>query len=249
MKRLFLSLIALLALSMSVYAQCTPDNSLTHSGIYPSTLPDAVANTSYSQVIQFKFPKDTTYQGFTVAVDSAHVDSIHGFPAGFSYQCGSSRCTYPGGGTGCARITGNPTMAMVGNYTLVVYVTGYLHFNSARFPQQFSNNVKLNVESSSSIFRFASYTQPTGFELKQNYPNPFVGSTTIEFTSPSTQPAYFKVFSLLGDLVYEKEIPAVRGDNKITFDRNNLKNGLYFYSVQIGDKVLTKRMMIDNNVF
>jgi hypothetical protein len=81
-------------------------------------------------------------------------------------------------------------------------------------------------------------------ELNQNFPNPFSKSTTINFYSPSGQPTGFKVYNMIGTVVFTKEIDAEKGLNSYEFERGSLAPGFYFYSVQNGSITLTKRMMI-----
>ncbi len=93
---------------------------------------------------------------------------------------------------------------------------------------------------------------PNRFALEQNYPNPFNPSTRIEFRIPA-RPAgganfgfvSLKVFDLLGrevaTLVNETK-PA--GTYDATFNANNLSSGVYFYRLQSGSYVETKRMML-----
>ncbi len=84
----------------------------------------------------------------------------------------------------------------------------------------------------------------TGVELRQNFPNPFNQSTRIVFTVPNEQNVELKVYDILGQVVFQRNIYADRGINTFSFDRENLRAGIYFYSLQIGSTVITKRMNI-----
>jgi hypothetical protein len=86
---------------------------------------------------------------------------------------------------------------------------------------------------------------PTYFTLKQNYPNPFNPNTTISFSIPNESNVIMKVFDLVGNevktLVNEK---FSAGIYTVEFDAANLPSGVYFYQLEAGDFVNTKKMVI-----
>jgi hypothetical protein len=86
---------------------------------------------------------------------------------------------------------------------------------------------------------------PSEFKLEQNYPNPFNPSTTISWQSPVGSHQTLKVFDLLGSevaILVDEEKPA--GSYEISFDASDLPSGTYFYQLQIGNFVETKKMLI-----
>jgi len=86
---------------------------------------------------------------------------------------------------------------------------------------------------------------PEAFELKQNYPNPFNPSTTIIFNLPKTSDVRLVIFNVLGQevgtLVDDK---LAAGKYDIKFEASSLAAGLYFYRIQAGDFVETKKMLL-----
>jgi Secretion system C-terminal sorting domain len=86
---------------------------------------------------------------------------------------------------------------------------------------------------------------PAKFELEQNYPNPFNPSTKIRFTVPEAGLVTMKVYNLLGQevaiLVNEEQAAGVY---EVTFDAAQLPSGIYFYSINAGDFVATKKMIL-----
>ncbi len=88
-------------------------------------------------------------------------------------------------------------------------------------------------------------TPPTDFLLSQNYPNPFNPSTIINFQIPKNGFVTMKVYDILG-----KEIATLvnevhqAGNYKVTFDATNLPAGIYFYRLQSGGFVKTKKMIL-----
>ena len=86
---------------------------------------------------------------------------------------------------------------------------------------------------------------PKTFALQQNYPNPFNPSTTIIFELPKTAHVNLKVFDILGRevvlLVNERKAP---GKYEVKFDGSNLASGVYFYRIQAGDFVQTRKLVL-----
>jgi len=89
------------------------------------------------------------------------------------------------------------------------------------------------------------------FELAQNYPNPFNPTTIIRYSiHVGTKHDLFhqtqlKIYDVLGKevqtLVNEKQ---QSGEYSVTFNAKNLSNGVYFYKLQVGDFVESKKMII-----
>jgi len=86
---------------------------------------------------------------------------------------------------------------------------------------------------------------PQEFALFQNYPNPFNPSTRISYTIPKRDNLSIKIFNLLGSEVAELingEIEA--GSYDIDFNASSLSSGVYFYRLQAGNFVETKKMIL-----
>jgi hypothetical protein len=86
---------------------------------------------------------------------------------------------------------------------------------------------------------------PTEYFLAQNYPNPFNPSTKITYSIQERSNVSIKVFDLLGSEVEELvkgEIEA--GTYDINFNASNLPSGIYFYRLQAGDFVQTRKMIL-----
>lgn len=83
------------------------------------------------------------------------------------------------------------------------------------------------------------------FLLYQNYPNPFNPSTTITFSIPNEEFVSLKVFNSLGEEVAElinETKPA--GNYSVAFDASKLSSGIYFYTINAGNFVETKKMIL-----
>lgn len=86
---------------------------------------------------------------------------------------------------------------------------------------------------------------PQEISLQQNFPNPFNPTTTITFSLSSNFNTTLKVYDILGKevatLVNENLSP---GKYSIQFNATKLSSGIYFYRLQTGNFVETKRMVI-----
>ena len=86
---------------------------------------------------------------------------------------------------------------------------------------------------------------PDKYELSQNYPNPFNPSTRIKYSILADGLVTLKVYDVLGS-----EVTTLVNENKqagfyeVEFNASSLANGVYFYRLQAGDFVETKKMIL-----
>ncbi len=86
---------------------------------------------------------------------------------------------------------------------------------------------------------------PGRLALLQNYPNPFNVQTTIRFTLPEPQNVELTIYDLLGRQVQTLlDEHKQAGVHTITFNASHLSSGVYFYRLQAGDMIETKRMVL-----
>jgi hypothetical protein len=88
-------------------------------------------------------------------------------------------------------------------------------------------------------------TVPMDFNLAQNYPNPFNPSTKISYSVPERSWITVKIFNALGEEVVtlvNEERPA--GTYELNWNAANSPSGVYFYRIQAGKFVATKRMIL-----
>lgn len=86
---------------------------------------------------------------------------------------------------------------------------------------------------------------PTSYELEQNYPNPFNPSTTIAFALPKLSEVTLKIFDASGREVatlVEGRLPA--GRHEVVLDARPFSSGVYFYRLQAGDFLQTRRLTL-----
>ncbi len=78
-----------------------------------------------------------------------------------------------------------------------------------------------------------------------NYPNPFQGSTTIDFDVPTASDVSISAFNLLGQKVasiYDGRVEA--GSHNIVWDASGFPSGLYLLRIESGTSVHTTRAVI-----
>jgi len=88
-------------------------------------------------------------------------------------------------------------------------------------------------------------TLPVNYKLSQNYPNPFNSMTRIRYQIPELSLVTLRVYDVLGN-----EITSLVNDEKtvgnyqVGFDASSLSSGIYFYRLQAGEFVETKKMIL-----
>jgi hypothetical protein len=86
---------------------------------------------------------------------------------------------------------------------------------------------------------------PNNYYLSEAYPNPFNPSTSIKFNIAREEIVIIKVYDILGREVatlVNEEKPA--GSYEILFNAENLSSGIYFYQLQSGSFIETKKMIL-----
>jgi hypothetical protein len=86
---------------------------------------------------------------------------------------------------------------------------------------------------------------PSEYSLSQNYPNPFNPETVIRYSLNENRFTTLKIFNVLG-----KEMATLVNENQnagsysINFNASNLSSGMYFYRIESGTFVATKKMLL-----
>ncbi len=223
-------------------------------GIMPDTtdnLPPAQIGVQYDTFLSFKLPLyanelDPTLPAIQLA--TLQLINISGLPAGISFTssastsdsifCNTADCKWNGGAYGCLRIIGTPSVT--GTFPLVITLEGK------------TIGGPLAQTGTGDINGYRIEINPVGLEsrksveltMNQNFPNPFVESTLITYSVKTPSLVNFTVMSLLGEKVFTNTYQAKEGENTIPFRADNLSKGIYFYSLEIEGKRVTKRMVI-----
>lgn len=86
---------------------------------------------------------------------------------------------------------------------------------------------------------------PLDFKMSQNYPNPFNAQTTIQYSLAEPSEVTIEIYDLLGRKVetfLDQEQQA--GQHQVVWDASKHSSGVYFYRIEAGDIVETKRMVL-----
>jgi len=115
-------------------------------------------------------------------------------------------------------------------------------FNSGT-PAVWVRNGSLTISGVSGVK--AAELGPPSVVLKQNYPNPFNPSTTIAFTLAHRSDVTLTVYDQLGQQIarlVEGEVDA--GYHEVRFDGGSHASGVYFYRIQTGGSVETRKLTL-----
>ncbi|XWN37198.1 MAG: alpha-amylase family glycosyl hydrolase [Balneola sp.] len=86
---------------------------------------------------------------------------------------------------------------------------------------------------------------PEGFDLFDNYPNPFNPTTNISFNLPAQGNVVVKVFNSLGQEVATLASAFfTKGNHTLTWDAANVSSGIYIYSIEYNGIRKSKRMTL-----
>ncbi len=101
-----------------------------------------------------------------------------------------------------------------------------------------------------SIGETSGYFRPVQSQLSPNYPNPFNPSTTIQYELKQASKVTLKIYNLLGQEVRTLvNAQKLSGSHSVIWDGKNnhgqrVTSGVYFYRLQAGDFVKTRKMVL-----
>lgn len=102
-----------------------------------------------------------------------------------------------------------------------------------------------------SVFSVAKYGQGNDaiapsdvYVLGENYPNPFNYATTIRYFIPEAARASIKIYNMMGqEIATLREGDHLAGWHEVTWGGTDLPSGLYFYRLQSGDFLDSKKLL------
>ncbi|MGZ4035570.1 MAG: T9SS type A sorting domain-containing protein [Bacteroidia bacterium] len=232
-----------------ISAQCVPNVSCIPAGTTYGICPDSATGMAvgtvgvpYSQVMSMMVPPNGADFGYpTATIVSIDITSVDSLAPGLTYVCSPSGCSFPGNSNGCIYISGTPTT--VWNHKVLVNATAHATIFGvpASLPQ--TNKQYRSIVVSATGIETLDLSK---FDVDQNSPNPFSENTEIRFSSVSVSNIDFKVYNILGDVVYNNQFKSEKGINTIKIGANSFAPGVYIYSITNGDRTITKRMIVAN---
>jgi len=136
------------------------------------------------------------------------------------------------------------------------HITGDLGIVVIDFPLYYMEEAEAQQIITNGLMEFGEVTgiendrnnptaQPNRYSLDQNYPNPFNPSTRIRFSIPMQSKVVLRLYNILGAelrvLVNEEK---EAGIYEVEFNAKDLPSGIYFYRLQAGNFVETKKMIL-----
>jgi hypothetical protein len=104
-----------------------------------------------------------------------------------------------------------------------------------------SNNVELIFTQIEEPF----LTSPSGFQLFDNYPNPFNPTTVIGYQLPVMSYVELTIYNLLGEkvvtLISENQLP---GYHRVEWDASGYATGVYYYHIKADSFTAIKKMVL-----
>jgi hypothetical protein len=116
-----------------------------------------------------------------------------------------------------------------------------LSLNRVVSPEAYDkNNEQLGV-----ALKFNGAAVATGFELKQNTPNPFKGETVISFNLPKAAAATLTISDVTGRVLKSIRADYAKGFNQVTLKSGDLNaTGVLYYTLEADEFTATKKMVI-----
>jgi hypothetical protein len=142
-------------------------------------------------------------------------------------------------------VTETPGTSFANSFTYDVGSSKWLYYvdsTIATYQYLIRAYVTINATDTSDT---TSIVTPKEFYLSQNYPNPFNPSTNIDFTLPQPERVKVLIYNQLGELVAKLvDRDYNEGPHTVNFNAANLSSGIYFYKIEAGSFVQTKKMML-----
>jgi hypothetical protein len=148
----------------------------------------------------------------------------------------------------------------IGHYIVDVYRQYLVIYGYSSDTTKYIGSTNFDILESSTLSNSYQYRQskcggftdvegvsemPVEFNLDVNYPNPFNPSTTIAYQLPRQSHVTLKVYDVLGrevaTLVNGIEEP---GNKTVSFNAGNLPSGVYYYRLQAGNYIETKKLVL-----
>ena len=224
---------------------CSPDNSITKSGVYPDQPDTAYADQAYDFSFQILSIKDTAVifsgQNVTADIDSVKVDAVIGLPNNFEYACNPSQCTFTHKAVGCINLKGNPTPDQVGVYDIKIATTAYASASLLPIGPPLKLPVADTTEGYKLVIRGdgSASIYENAIENSVNvYPNP--SSNGIFMLHANTPITSIEVFDTRARKV---NFSRHHTNNTLVLNLSDTPQGIYVLKMDIDNKQVVKRII------
>jgi hypothetical protein len=212
---------------------------------------DSVSYNSTNEVIRIHRGNETN---IGMKLLSATLSSLYSFEYYDGYYVDSSYWAWmnygslqplyaSNSGSGSVTITSQDPVTLAPGESFDVFYTMAL----AADEQAMLSNISAAEEKYEALFTSVEDVERpvNGFNLGQNYPNPFEQSTTISYQLPGDGSVSLKIYNALGDevatLVNSKQSA---GSHTFSFNAEDLPSGMYFCTLRYNDQVKTNKIFL-----
>jgi hypothetical protein len=251
MKTNFYSFLFLLSFTilfnLNAGAQCTPDSSISTTGVTPRSLADGKVGEPYSQVLQYYVVKDTLVSlpglgDFNATIDSFSIVKITGYPAGLSYQCNTSNCSTPGGVNGCINVTGIPTEK--GVFPLEIILKIRATENTFKITQTQYDTISSYVLTINGSVSTIENKKLQTFDC-QIFPNPAKTELNLDIWNESAKKCDVQIVNLQGQIVLEETFDVKNGLNKNKLNIAHLAKGVYLLQINNETNQFHQKLIVE----
>ncbi len=201
-------------------------------------LPYAQAFQPYSEVLNFKVPKDSSIGGQTADINFVRLDSLLNLPAGFTLQCNTSNCEFLGDSFGCAVMSGTPFVP--DSIELRVAIAYNIDLGGGSATVRDTLGGYYFVTQGNIGLKEQSGLNPT----PRVFPNPAADKVFLNFDNQKSYSAKLTVTSIIGTTILEKAVNLTNGSNRLEINTRNFAPGVYVYSLRGGETNFSGRFTI-----
>ena len=230
-------------MAISGQGQCVPDTAnckdIDKPGqICPDSLPAAVLNTYYYQVVTIIPPYEFDLGEGVIPIVKIIIDSVTNLPQGLSYEANAAELFADS--AYCVLISGTPIET--GTFPLKIYITPFVEFvGSIVQSAQTLDDTSLFIQVNSTMGLPVINTDQ--IKLLPVKPNPFIISSRIGLNSDKFGVGELWVFYITGQMAHHEEIWVQPGKNYFDFRGEKLRKGIYLYKVSFMGKSFTSRVV------
>jgi len=231
-----------------------------------TALPHALTGSMFSEYVGIRIPADTSLvydigsgpQLFEdVEILSIAITSVEGLPMGFEYACDTPECNWAGGDYGCASLyTTSPVAVGLAGGGIQAYPLNFILSVDANYslfgiPVPLTDVVVndlldyyvlvIEEDNSSNTNDIVDARQ---FTHLGTIPNPATSNCSIQYGNDDNSIVEFKLYDVLGNLVFANNYQSKIGYNKIDLNLNQFNSGIYTFTLSNDNHNITKRIIV-----